>query len=73
MMYTVYESGKPCKFPEHKVDPSWNNATFETLEEAIQYADNWLGIYGPFHIDSDVNGILVCNYQQDCTIEIKPS
>jgi hypothetical protein len=45
--YAVYDGGKPARYPECKVDPSWKNNTFETFEEAETYALNWLGDYAP--------------------------
>lgn len=55
-MYVVYEGHDddmgnkdlvPARYPECKVDKSWNNCEFESLETAAAYANNWLGIYGP--------------------------
>ena len=43
--YTVFDTDKPAKYPEHKVDPSWDNATYGTFEEALTYAKLWLGAY----------------------------
>lgn len=46
-MFQVIDNNKPADCNNHKVDKSWNKSKFETLDEAFQYADNWLGIYGP--------------------------
>lgn len=65
-MFTVYDSGRAAQFPDCKVDPSWNNCTFQTLEEAQAYADHWLG-YGPCHIQPNSP----FSYGDECWIEIK--
>lgn len=44
-MFNVYENGKLAKFPEQKIDPSWDNASFKTLEEAIAYAKHYFHPY----------------------------
>lgn len=46
MKYAVYDCGKPARFPEVDVHPSWNNNEFNTFEEALAYARHWLGPYG---------------------------
>lgn len=52
MKYGVFENNKPCKYPEHKVDPSWNNYLFDTFREAQEYAIHWMGNWAP--LDKDV-------------------
>jgi hypothetical protein len=42
-MFTVYDSNKPAKYPDHSVDPSWHTASFKTMTEAVAHAKNWLG------------------------------
>ena len=42
-MFVVYDNGKKAQYPEHGVDPSWDNAAFKTLKEAVDYAYDWLG------------------------------
>jgi len=44
--YSVYDNGKPAKYPDIKVDMSWVNNKFNTFDEALTYARNWLGVYG---------------------------
>jgi hypothetical protein len=46
-MFKVYENNKPARYPEQNVSPSWKNNEFNTLIEAQQYLDKWLGIYSP--------------------------
>lgn len=46
-MYIVKQNDKDAKYPNYKVHPSWSNNRFETLKEAVDYANNWLGGYGP--------------------------
>ena len=41
----MYDSNKKAKYPEHNVNPSWNNCSFPTFVEALQYAWHWLGAY----------------------------
>lgn len=43
--YGVFESGKPAKFPECKVHPSWDNNVFSTVSAAEEYAIKWLGSF----------------------------
>jgi hypothetical protein len=45
--YTVYDNDRLACYPHHAVDSSWNNASFNTLKEAREYAHNWLGVYSP--------------------------
>lgn len=52
IMFIVLDNSKPAKFPEHKVHSSWDNNQFETFEEAKEYADKWLGMYGPYLLDT---------------------
>lgn len=59
--YTVYDNGKPAKYPDCKVHPSWDNCNFSTIEEARIYAQKWLGSYGTgleliVNIPSDYSG-----------------
>ena len=46
MTYAVYDNGRPAKYPEVAVHSSWDNNRFDTFEEALDYARNWLGPYG---------------------------
>lgn len=45
--YIVKEEGKPCRYPDYKVHPSWNNCEFDNWDDAVKYANHWLGVYGP--------------------------
>ena len=53
-IYAVFEKRgvpngflRPAKYPECKVDPSWDNNEFDSIEEAAGYANGWLGAYSP--------------------------
>lgn len=47
MSYRVYDNGKPADSTHHNLTRGigWDCADFETLTEAQNYADNWLGNY----------------------------
>ncbi len=46
--YVVYQNNKPAKYPEIDVHESWSNCTFDTLQEAQEYAAHWSGsLYSP--------------------------
>jgi hypothetical protein len=48
MKYQVFECDKPADCKHHDVDESWDNSAFDTLQEALEYARNWLGaIHAP--------------------------
>jgi hypothetical protein len=46
-MFQVFENNIPCEYPNHNVRKTWNNSKFKTFEEALKYADDWLGILSP--------------------------
>ena len=55
ILYQVFENDKPADctgFP--KMDQSWNNSTFKTLEEAKMYLLKWLGAYGEFYKNGEI-------------------
>lgn len=70
MKYQVFEGGKPADCFHHKVDSSWNKSTFDTFEEAIEYAEQWLH---PFV--GKLGRVLKVNvpfeWYGDCFIEIR--
>ena len=43
-MFRVYDNGRPARYPECRVDPSWNTYQFDAWGEALSYALHWLGI-----------------------------
>jgi len=47
MEWIVEEDGKPARYPECHVHPSWSNCEFATFEEAEAYALKWLGMHSP--------------------------
>lgn len=49
MAFVVYENDKRADCWNFAVDYSWNNSSFDTKEEAIAYAKEWLGDYAPQH------------------------
>lgn len=46
-MFQVLDNDKPADCYNHSVHSSWNCSEFETLKEAQDYADKWMGMYGP--------------------------
>ncbi len=48
-MFQVFDGTKPAdsKSCNMASDLGWDNSKFQTWEEAVTYADLWLGIYGP--------------------------
>ncbi len=44
--FAVYDNGKPAKYPECNVHPSWDNNSFDSFEKAIEYTSTWLGMLG---------------------------
>lgn len=53
-MFTVYDTGRKATWeclgglePSAQFKKEWGCCEFDTYEEAIVYADNWLGIYSP--------------------------
>ncbi len=67
-MFKVYENDKPAAYPHVNIHSSWNQYEFETFKEAKNYADKYLGLYGPFPFDGpgayDFSGF-------GCILEIK--
>ncbi len=45
MKYQVQQNGVPADCHNFQLDPSWDNATFDTLEEAESYFENYFGRY----------------------------
>lgn len=47
-MYQVFDHGKPADCHYHQNAHSlWDKSFFGDLEEALQYAHNWLGAWSP--------------------------
>ena len=46
IMYQVFDNGKPADCLHCKVHESWNKSAYDTFEEALEYANKWLGMYG---------------------------
>jgi hypothetical protein len=53
MKYQVLDCDLPADCYSHNVHKSWNNSVFDTPEEANEYANKWLGIYGPIELKVD--------------------
>jgi hypothetical protein len=53
-MFQVFEGDRPADCFHRRVHKSWNKSSFDTFEEAVAYANRWLGIYGPviFKLDA---------------------
>lgn len=47
MSYQVFDNGKPAQHPDHNVHESWSCSIFDTLQEAQDHANHWLGTYSP--------------------------
>lgn len=48
-MFQVFDENKPadavnCGLKEGN---GWDNSKFDTWEEVVDYADRWLGVFGP--------------------------
>ena len=69
MQYCVYDNGKPARYPDCKVDDSWDNNVFFTFDEAFAYARNWLGEWDM--LPSDWNGSSLDYSGAGDTIEIR--
>ena len=47
-MFTVYDKGLPANDKSYELGgDGWQNATFETYEETVRYAADWLGNWSP--------------------------
>lgn len=44
MKFVVIDSGNPARYPN---SATWGKCEFQTFEEAVEYANDWLGDYGP--------------------------
>ena len=56
MIYRVTDNNKPATCEHFNVHKSWNNADFETLDQAFEYAVKWLG-WGWVNVnDPQMNG-----------------
>lgn len=62
MPYQVFDNGKPADCHHHKMHGSWEKSSFDTLEEAEAYANNWLGIYGQYEAHELLTGVDYSGY-----------
>lgn len=46
-MYQVFDNGKPADCHHQDFHCSWDNSSFDDLEEALEHANNWLDILSP--------------------------
>lgn len=70
MKYQVLESGKPADCSSfYMEDKSWSKSTFDSLEEAIDYARKWFAEYFP-SCEIEVNKIYDVSGYGD-TMEIR--
>ena len=51
--YSVVINGKEAKYPFYNVDKKYSNNVFSTKQEAIDYANMWLGIFGNLKYEND--------------------
>lgn len=49
--FMVLDNGKLARYPEHKVDKSWRFGWFNNFQTAKEYANRWLGAFGPYPFD----------------------
>lgn len=68
MKYAVYENDRPAVLKGSY--ECWHNNVFDTMEQAIIYARQWLGIYEP-NVNYNFTLNVPYHYQQDCHIVIK--
>lgn len=47
MPFQVLENNHPADCNSFNVHNSWNQSAYETLQEAQEYANKWLGAYQP--------------------------
>lgn len=52
-MYQVLDNDKPADSTGYVIlkDKGWDTSKFQNINEAIDYADRWLGEYGPIPQD----------------------
>lgn len=68
MKYQVLENNKPCDCKHFPVDKSWEKSTYDSLDEARDYLNNWLGLFGP--VSEDFKPGDECDlYDSVCTIK----
>ncbi len=46
-MFAVMQNKRACKYPFFKVHPSFENNQFGNFNDAVAYANLWLGSFGP--------------------------
>ena len=55
MRYQVLDTGKPANCFNYNVSKSWDQSTFDNFEDALAYANNWLGdVYGPVELKVNI-------------------
>lgn len=54
-MYIVTENKKPCTSQFFNVHETWFCALYSKREDAVEYAQQWLGMYAPDKEYWDVN------------------
>ncbi len=69
-MFEVFENNKPCIAEGSHSHDSWTKNCYETLEEAQDYANDWLGNEGSARLKFKVDEPLIHNGYGD-TIEIR--
>lgn len=69
--YQVFDNNKTADtvgYPE--MHSSWKNSKFPSFEEAVAYANNWLGMYGPLPENFKIGDKFTYG-SEDCSIEIR--
>lgn len=64
--FSVYDTGSKAVLPDSKED-CWQNNSFDTFNEAIAYAKDWLY---PITVPDDWDGSRIEFYGEECYIEV---
>ena len=60
-MFRVLDNGKDATYPE-SVSGLWRQCNFATKEEAVNYANLWIGMHGPIPEDIASGDIVSYDY-----------
>jgi len=60
--FKLLDNGRPAKYPDIGVHPSWSSCEFNSYLECVKYADLWLGKLSP-GVDKLVDLLLNNEYE----------
>ena len=60
-MFRVLDNGKNASYPE-SIHEAWHKCEFPTKEEAVNYANLWIGMHGPIPKDIASGDIVSYDY-----------